>query len=446
MDTSFFAGVHDLHRTFFLFPIIYAALIFRQRGSLVASFAFLCIVLPRAVYLSPYPNPLLRPLISVVSSFIIGTLVAAWHHQLEVERKDKRKLSAAYDEVRIYGKRLEENQEMLIQAEKLASMGQLAASIAHEVNNPLSGVLVYVQLMKKKLAKGDVETSTLLDYLTKIDFEITRSTKLIRNLLDFSSQSKPNIEDVDCNEVLSKVLDLAIHARSIDAHVETQLGVLPKIRTDPDQLQEVLINLVINGFQAMPGGGTLTVRTDVENQEVRIAVQDTGCGIPPGEYEQTFHSIFQHKERRQRGWSRSSRKLRDHAASQREDRGRKHGGKGEHLHRLHSRMNRRPSSFSRFPKHEKAHRCGGGLFRIHACRSTRSVHHDAGAASECRGFVDGNGFFCLFRVFVRIGAGQRHILRDQLLAKRGEIDISHADTLAEERAAAVPAASPKATQ
>jgi signal transduction histidine kinase len=296
LEPSFFLGVHDLHRTFFLFPIIYAALVFRQRGNLVASFAFLCIVLPRALYLSPYPNPLLRPLISVVSSSVIGALVAAWHHQLEEERKDRKKLSAAYDEVRAYGKRLEENQEMLIHAEKLASMGQLAASIAHEVNNPLSGVLVYVQLMKKKLARGDVETTTLLDYLTKIDFEITRSAKLIRNLLDFSSQSKPNIEAVDCNEVLSRALDLAIHARSSDARVETELGLLPKIMTDADQLQEVLINLVINGFQAMPRGGTLTVRTYVENQEVRIAVHDTGCGIPPENMSKLFTPFFSTKK------------------------------------------------------------------------------------------------------------------------------------------------------
>jgi signal transduction histidine kinase len=292
---AFLDGVHDLHRAFFLLPIIYAALIFGLKGSLLASVAFLCIVLPRALYLSPYPNPMIRALISVVWSSVIGLLVAAWRRRLEIERKDKQNLAAAYDQVKNYSKRLEENQEMLIQAEKLASMGQLAASIAHEVNNPLSGVLVYVQLMKKKLTRADIDASTLLDYLSRVEFEITRSAKLIRNLLDFSSQSKPNMAETDCNEVLTRALDLAIHAGSVDAHAETQLGLLPPIMADADQLQEVFINLIVNGFQAMPRGGTLTIRTGVERQEVRIAIKDTGCGIPPENMSKLFTPFFSTK-------------------------------------------------------------------------------------------------------------------------------------------------------
>jgi signal transduction histidine kinase len=293
---AFFGGVHDLHRAFFLLPIIYGALIFGLKGSLLASFAFLCIVLPRALYVSPYPNPLLRAFISVIWSSIIGILIAAWRTRLYVERKDKENLAAAYDQVKSYSKRLEENQEMLIQAEKLASMGQLAASIAHEVNNPLSGVLVYVQLMKKKLTRGAVDSSAVLNYLSRIEFEVTRSTKLIQNLLDFSSQSKSNVEETDCNEVLTRALDLAIHARSINAHVETELGLLPKIMADPDQLQEVFINLIVNGFQAMPAGGALTVRTGVENQEVRIAIRDNGCGVPPENMSKLFTPFFSTKK------------------------------------------------------------------------------------------------------------------------------------------------------
>ncbi len=296
LDSSVFGGVHDLYRTFFLIPIIYTAFVFRQKGCLVASFAFLFIVIPRALYVSPYPNPLLRALISVVSSFLIGVLVAAWRTRLEVESKDREKLAAAYEEVKRYSKCLEENQEMLIQAEKLASMGQLAASIAHEVNNPLSGVLVYIQLMRKKLDRGDLETAVLQDYLSRIDFEITRSTKLIRSLLDFSSQSKPNIQETDCNDVLLKALDLAIHARSTDAKVETELGRLPRIMADPDQLQEVLINLIVNAFQAMPKGGTLFVRTEVAEGEVRMAVRDTGCGIPPENMGKLFTPFFSTKK------------------------------------------------------------------------------------------------------------------------------------------------------
>jgi len=296
LDDGFFSGVHDLHRAFFLLPIIYASLIFRRKGSLLSSLAFLGIVVPRALYLSPYPNPLLRAFIFVVWTWAIGTLLAAWCNRMEAEAEDKERLLAAYEEVKTYSRLLQENQAMLIHAEKLASMGQLAASIAHEVNNPLSGVLVYVQLMKKKLIKGAVESDFILNYLSRIEAELNRSTRLIRNLLDFSSQSKPNMEEVDCNEILVKALDLAVHVRSLDARVQTRMDDLPKVLADPDQLQEVFINLIMNGFQAMPGGGLLTVQTVAKNKEVRIAVRDTGCGIPPENMSKLFTPFFSTKK------------------------------------------------------------------------------------------------------------------------------------------------------
>ncbi len=293
---TLFSGPHDFHRTLFLIPVIYAAFVFRIKGCLIASLAFLIIVLPRALYISPYPSPLLRASIYVASAMVLGMLVAVRRNQLEAEQKEREKLTAAYKELTDYDKRLKESQAMLIEAEKLASMGQLAASIAHEVNNPLSGVLIYVQLMRKKLAKREIDERLLLDYLAKVEFEITRSTKLIRNLLDFSSQSAPNLEEVDVHEVLDRALELAVHADPAQARVEKNLGVLPKIIADPAQLQEVLINVIVNGFQAMSQGGTLTIGTSLEKEEVRIAVRDTGCGIPPENMDKLFTPFFSTKK------------------------------------------------------------------------------------------------------------------------------------------------------
>jgi signal transduction histidine kinase len=295
LDQALFSGIRDLHRTFFLIPIVYASLVFGKKGSLVSSFAFLCVVLPRAFFLSPYPNPVLRAVISVASSAIIGFLVAAWYNQFKIERKDKERLAAAYEELKEYHARLEQNQAMLIQAEKLASMGQLAASIAHEVNNPLSGVLIYVQFMIKKMSWGDYDRQMMLNYLSRIEFEVTRSTKLIRNLLDFSSQSLPSIKETDVNEVVDRALDLAIHSRSGNTSVEKTLKAVPGVATDPEQLQEVLINLIMNGLQAMPQGGSLTLRTDFADGEVRIAVDDTGYGIPPENIGKLFTPFFSTK-------------------------------------------------------------------------------------------------------------------------------------------------------
>jgi signal transduction histidine kinase len=213
-----------------------------------------------------------------------------------MEREDKERLAATYEELKKYHARLEEHQAMLVQAEKLASMGQLAASIAHEVNNPLSGVLVYIQLMVKKMSEGSYEREMILHYLSRIEFEVTRSTKLIRNLLDFSSQSVPSMQETDVNEVIDRALDLAIHARSPNTALQKALQPIPRIVTDPEQLQEVLINLIMNGLQAMPGGGTLTLCTDIVKGEVQIAVADTGCGIPPENMGKLFTPFFSTKK------------------------------------------------------------------------------------------------------------------------------------------------------
>lgn len=296
-NNTFFTGVHDLYRTLFLIPIIYAAFIFRLRGSLLTSLAFFGIILPRAFYFSPYPNPVLRPVISLALSAIIGVLVTVWLNRLGKERKARAELMTAYEEIQDYDRRLKENQAMLIQAEKLASMGQLSASIAHEINNPLSGVLIYTNLLSKKIAKGDLDKEVLLNYLSKIDFELTRSTHLIGSLLAFARQSEPIMEKVDVNKILIRALDITIPAGSRnEIKVEKELHALPEVTADSDQLQQVFINLIMNAVQAMPEGGNITFLTFVENSQVKICVKDTGCGIPPENMGKIFTPFFSTKK------------------------------------------------------------------------------------------------------------------------------------------------------
>ena len=108
-------------------------------------------------------------------------------------------------------KHMQETQEGLIQAEKMTSLGQLAASVAHEINNPLSGVLIYTQLLAKKLKSNNFTADIALDYLSKMETELNRSTRLVRSLLDFSRQSVPEFWEVDINEIIDRSYDLGIH-------------------------------------------------------------------------------------------------------------------------------------------------------------------------------------------------------------------------------------------
>jgi signal transduction histidine kinase len=296
---SFFTGVHDLHRTFFLIPIVYAAIIFGAWGSLIASLAFLGVVLPRALLFSPYADPLFRAVLFVIFTALIGILVAMQLIRIESERKARAALDKAYNELSEYDKRLRENQEQLIQAEKLTSMGQMAASIAHEVNNPLAGVLVYTQLLAKKINSDRFSKEGALESLAKMEAELTRSTRLIRNLLDFARQSPPALRDVQVNDVLEQALDLAaFSAEPKGIEIEKHLSPsLPLVTADFDQLQQVSINLITNALQAMPEGGKLTLRTSADDNQIKIEVQDTGQGISKENMHKLFTPFFTTKEK-----------------------------------------------------------------------------------------------------------------------------------------------------
>lgn len=290
---------HDLHRALFLFPMIYAAVTFRAWGALSASFVLLCIVLPRAFFYSPYADPLARSLLSVLFIIFVGFLIAILANRVEKEEKARAELNIAHKELGTYVQRLKENQEQLIQTEKLTSLGQMAASIAHEVNNPLAGVLVYTQLLTKKIAGGNIPKEIALDYLSKMDSELTRSTKLIRSLLDFARQSPPTLREIEFNDVVNQALDLTAHSAELQ-HVEVIRELapsLPKLMADFDQLQQVCTNLILNAIQAMPEGGRLTLHTSANNSQVIIEVQDTGCGISPENMRKLFTPFFTTKEK-----------------------------------------------------------------------------------------------------------------------------------------------------
>jgi signal transduction histidine kinase len=284
---------HDLHRTLFLIPIIYAALTFRVRGALGASFVFLCVVLPRTFY-SPYSDPLIRPLLFVLFTAFLGVLTAMLIDGVEKEAKAHAELNIAHQELSTYVQQLKESQEQLIQAEKLTSLGQMAASIAHEINNPLAGVLVYTRLLSKKLTDDTARKEESLDYLSKMESEVSRCSRIIRNLLDFARQTEPTLRIVDINQVIEQVLAMVGHQAQLqNVEVVKEFSPsLPKVMADFDQLQQIFTNLTLNAIQAMPDGGRLTIRSSAVDGEVRIDVQDTGCGISKENMSKLFTPFF----------------------------------------------------------------------------------------------------------------------------------------------------------
>lgn len=195
--------------------------------------------------------------------------------------------------------RLQGTQDELIRIEKMTSLGQMAASIAHEINNPLAGVLMYTKLLAKKIAGDTFRKEESLDYLSKMESEVSRCSRIIRNLLDFARQTEPMLRLVDINQVIEQVLAMVGHQAQLDnvEVVKEFSPSLPKVIADFDQLQQVFTNLTLNAIQAMPDGGKLTIRSSAVDGEVGVDVQDTGSGISKENMGKLFTPFFTTKEK-----------------------------------------------------------------------------------------------------------------------------------------------------
>jgi signal transduction histidine kinase len=180
--------------------------------------------------------------------------------------------------------------QQLGQSEKLASIGRLAAGIAHEINNPLTGVLTFAHLLKEREdtppgSRGD------LDVIIR---ETTRVREIVRGLLDFARQSAPAKEQLDINDVIRRTMQLLRSQKDFrKITIEESLDdKLPRLLGDKNQLQQVFLNLSLNALEAMPEGGLLRVETNVEHDRIRIVFADTGIGIKEQDLEQIFDPFF----------------------------------------------------------------------------------------------------------------------------------------------------------
>jgi two-component system NtrC family sensor kinase len=253
----------------------------------------------------------------VVSSFLakgvlrpIRKLIFASHqwadgnldYRVETTQKDEiaeltRTFNMMASSLRERDERLKEyTARQIMKSERLATLGQLAAGVAHEINNPLGAILMYSHLSLEEMEADDPRRKNL----EKVTAEATRCKNIVRGLLDFARQSEPNVVEADANEILRRTLSLLQNqAQFHNITITTTLcDSLPKAMMDSSQIQQVFTNIILNAAEAIEGQGEVKIatRTVEDGRSIEIEFTDTGCGIPRENLEKIFDPFFTTKE------------------------------------------------------------------------------------------------------------------------------------------------------
>jgi two-component system NtrC family sensor kinase len=205
------------------------------------------------------------------------------------------------EEVRRKTAELERMYQTLLSNEKMASIGKLAATVAHEINNPLFGILTYSRLVQRALAKHEIPgREELTAQLETIERESKRCGDLVKNLLTFGRQAPSRREPNDLNAVIRRAVALIKHKVDLQGIElrESYAESLPPVECDANQIQQAVLVLLVNASEAMTKGGRLDVSTviDGDSGQALVRVKDTGCGIPAEVLPHIFDPFFTTKE------------------------------------------------------------------------------------------------------------------------------------------------------
>jgi two-component system NtrC family sensor kinase len=190
---------------------------------------------------------------------------------------------------------LEENARKMTESKKLATLGQLAAGIAHEINNPLGGIVMYSHMLRE-----DIDNEECRENVEKIGNEADRCKKIVKGLLDFARQTKPERTESNLNHVLKEVMALVVQQamfRNIEIENDHNPSI-PLVDIDVTQMEEVFMNIILNAAQAMEGKGKITTvtRLSPDKNYIEIVISDTGPGIPQEHVEKIFEPFYTTKE------------------------------------------------------------------------------------------------------------------------------------------------------
>ena len=276
-----------LHRAYYV-PILLAALWFGWRGGLVASTVASISYIPHIMMAwKSQPEYTAAQYVEIGMFFVISTLIGIL---ADHERAQRHRVEETARKLAEVNTQLQKSFEQLRRADRLSALGELSAGLAHEIRNPLGSIEGAVQI----LGRPKLPDETRREFTDLASNEVVRLKGLLTNFLEFARPQPPRIMAIEIGSLLDSVAKLASETATmagVAVRAESTEG-LPAISVDPEQIKQVLLNLVINAVQATPNGGRICLRANREGDWVRAEVEDEGVGIPSEDLERIFDPFF----------------------------------------------------------------------------------------------------------------------------------------------------------
>ena len=281
---------HEILERLYYLPIIIAAVFFGWVGGLLAAgCAALCYV--PFVFMASHNSPqIMAGRYAETAVFLaVGVLTGVLSDR---ERKRRLELQQATDQLSEMNRQLQTNFQQLRRADRLSAVGQLAASLAHEIRNPLGSIEGAIDIMDRT---GDEDRRR--EFLGIIKKETRRLNGLLTNLLNFARPRAPQIREAQLDTIVRTVVDLTAHNAQQGIRLEIRIAPdLPPVECDSEQIIQVLLNVVLNAIQASPAGGDISISADRRESMIFMRVSDEGIGIGDVELDKIFDPFHTTKE------------------------------------------------------------------------------------------------------------------------------------------------------
>jgi signal transduction histidine kinase len=302
--------LHELYRAFFYFPIILAAFRYQFRGGLTAAIVVILLYLPHVVFqwggniLFNFSR-FLEMVMYIVVGGVAGYLAKRERNERNRYQQTASELEKSYKQLKSQSEKMAEMEEQLRTSERLSILGELAASLAHEVRNPLGSIWGVVEIIKDEWKK-EGKDSEFAEILIQ---EVKRLNQVVENYSNLARQPKLHIKACKLQEVIGSVIYLLNHkAQKQGIQIKTDFPGKPIwINANENQLQQILINLILNSMAAIEDKGTVTIKAEIQHldkkaekstdhQVVRLSIIDSGHGIDPVAKEKIFDPFFTTRE------------------------------------------------------------------------------------------------------------------------------------------------------